>query len=79
MSLTEDIADELAKKTMVIIGGTDDNELVNDVATAIGASSATLQEAYLTAMRIRRAENRAFVILDKFEKDGPKKKSSAAT
>lgn len=75
MSLTEDIADELAKKTMVIIGGTDDNELVNDVATAIGASSATLQEAYLTAMRIRRAENRAFVIMDKFEKDGPKMKN----
>ncbi len=74
MSLTEDIADELAQKTMGIIGGSDDNELVNDVATAIGASSATLQEAYLTAMRIRRAENRAFAIMDKFEKDGPKKK-----
>lgn len=74
MSLTEDIADELAKKTMVLIGGTDDNDLMNEVATAIGASSATLQEAYLTAMRIRRAENRAFIVMDKFEKDGPKKK-----
>lgn len=65
MELTGVIADELAREALGIIGGSDDNSLINDMAEAMGASSATLQEAFLTAVRIRRAEARAKEVIQK--------------
>jgi len=46
----------------------DDNTVINLMAEAMGASSSTLQEAFLTAVRIRRAEARALAVLDKHRK-----------
>ena len=61
MGVTEDLADALAKdvidaeKTL----GLEEGTLTNEISQVIGASSTTTQEAFLTAMRVRRAEQRA--------------------
>lgn len=71
MAMLEDVADNLAKRTLELISKTGDEALEARVADAIGASSPTLQEAYSTAMRIRKAEIRGIVLLDSFAADHP--------
>ncbi len=66
MTYLEGIADDLAKKVLNDPENLDDNTAIDLMAKAISASSATLQETFLTAIRIRRAEIRAGVVLDKF-------------
>jgi hypothetical protein len=66
MTYLEAIADELALKVLADPANLDDNSAIDLMASAISASSATLQETFLTAIRIRRAEIRAKVVLDKF-------------
>ncbi|WP_187430646.1 hypothetical protein ROLI_021130 [Roseobacter fucihabitans] len=63
MGRVEDIADELALKSLKIIKATGDDACVRQVADAIGGSSQTMEEAYLTAVRVRRAEERAHAVL----------------
>ena len=58
MSVLEDLADGLARDALALERDEDD-KLVDKIAIAIGASSQTLEEAYLTAIRVRRAERRA--------------------
>jgi hypothetical protein len=58
MSILEDLADGLARDALSLERGEDD-KLVDQIAIAIGATSQTLEEAYLTAIRVRRAERRA--------------------
>ncbi len=67
MQLLESIADELAKDALATIDYSDDNVLIDDMAEVMGASSSTLQEAFLTAVRIRRAEARAHRAHEKFK------------
>lgn len=72
MPMLEDVADGLAKRTLDLISRTGDENLEAKVADAIGASSPTLQEAFSTAMRIRKAEIRGTVLLDSIAADlGP--------
>ena len=66
MQLLETVADQLAKKALDIIGLDETTTLIDDMGASIGASSQTLQEAFLTAVRIRRAEVRAIQTLDKY-------------
>lgn len=68
MSLLEDVADGMAKRAAELYMKTRDDGLERRVADEIGASSPTLQEAFLTAMRIRKAEARGHALLDKYEK-----------
>lgn len=63
MGIVEDVADELALESLKIIQATGDDAFVQKVAETIGSSSQTMQEAYLTAIRVRRAETRARVML----------------
>jgi hypothetical protein len=65
MSIVEDVADELAQKTLKLEAETGNEKLVTEVADAIGNSSPTMQEAFLTQVRIRRAERRALEVLAK--------------
>ncbi len=67
MALHDDVADELAQRTIRALKDLNDTEIEREVADAIGASSPTLQETYLTAMRIRRAEARAKEVLTRIE------------
>ncbi len=66
MALLDDVADGLAKRTVELMDDINDESLERRISEEIGASSPTLQEAFLTAMRIRKAEIRGKAILDKF-------------
>ena len=59
MGILDDMADELARETMKIIEATGDEDIEREMAGILGTSSQTLEEAYLTAMRVRKAEKRA--------------------
>lgn len=59
MGIMEDLADDLAKDTIDAIDVVGSDDLIQDVARVIGASSVTTQEAFLTAARVRLAEKRA--------------------
>ncbi|MEP2782106.1 MAG: hypothetical protein ABJO67_21285 [Pseudoruegeria sp.] len=59
MDHNDAIADELARQTLAIIEKTGEIALSDEIAGIIGASSSTLEESYLTAVRVRRAEKRA--------------------
>lgn len=68
MALLEDAATNLAKRAMEIMIKTGDENIERRIADEVGASSPTLQETYLTAMRILKAERRGLSLLDKYEK-----------
>ncbi len=63
MSRADEIADDLASQTMEIINATGNDDIVNEVSAALGGYSQTLSESFMTAIRVRRAEQRARSIL----------------
>ena len=66
MGITEDLADDLAKDTLEAAAKADNQKIVDQVSEVLGATSTTAQEAYLTAVRVRRAVTRARTTLDDF-------------
>ena len=58
------VADQLAQKSLELFEATGDEEIFAQVTKIIGSSSQTLEEAYKTAVRVRRAERRALEMLD---------------
>ncbi len=68
MSVLEEVADGLAKRVTGMMKDMHDDMVERRIAEEIGASSPTLQEAFTTAMRLRKAELRGHKILDKFER-----------
>ena len=58
MDLLEQVSDGLAKEVLKAVDATGNEYLVDEVKKTIGASSTTLEEAFMTAVRIRRAEAR---------------------
>jgi hypothetical protein len=69
MGIVEDVADELALESLKIINATGDDTFVKRIAETIGGSSQTMEEAYLTAVRVRRAEQRARELLAKHKEE----------
>ena len=63
MALTEDMADEIAQLALADELRTGDEGIIQKVADILGSSSQTLQEAFLTSIRVRRAEKRARAML----------------
>lgn len=63
MDMLEQIADALAQEVLAAEQETGDEYLMEEIKKTIGASSTTLEEAFLTAMRIRRADTRARAML----------------
>ena len=59
MSITEDIADQLARDAIATAEDLGDDSLIQEMAKVIGAFSATTQEAFMTAIRVRISEKRA--------------------
>ncbi|MDX8352087.1 hypothetical protein [Cognatiyoonia sp. IB215182] len=55
----ERVAGELADLALADERRSADNRIVDEIGEIVGASSQTLQEAFLTAVRVRRAEARA--------------------
>ena len=64
MALTEDMADEIAQLALADELRTGDDQIIQQVAEILGSSSQTLQEAFLTSIRVRRAEKRARDLLE---------------
>ena len=64
MGVIEDLADALAKDALDAAEALKDENLVDEVAGVILAQSQTLQEAFMTAIRVRKSEKagRAFLI-----------------
>jgi hypothetical protein len=58
MGLLEDKGEELARKAIAAEQKYDDPTIPDEIGKAIGATSTTQQEAYLTALRVLRAANR---------------------
>ena len=58
-SLTEEIADALARDAIRAAEELGDENLVTEISRLIGASSTTTQEAFNTAVRVRQSEARA--------------------
>jgi hypothetical protein len=63
MGVTEDLADALARDTIAAMDKVGDDFLIAKVAKELGATSTTIEEAYLTATRVRLAEKRARAFL----------------
>lgn len=64
MDLQGEVADKLAQKVLELVDETGDEDIVDDIKKVIGTSSTTLEEAYMTAVRVRRAEARALEMLE---------------
>ena len=59
MGVTEDLADQLAQDAIKALELTGDENLIDDIAKLLGATSQTAEEAFMTAVRVRRANARA--------------------
>ncbi|KMK67635.1 hypothetical protein [Puniceibacterium sp. IMCC21224] len=70
MSFVTELADELANDTLKAMDDTGEDRLYVEVAKVLAASSTTLEEAFVTAIRVRLAERRARVYLNDFIKTG---------
>lgn len=64
-SYVDKVAGELADMALADADATGDEKIVDMISEILGASSQTLQEAYMTAVRVRRAEGRARELLAK--------------
>jgi hypothetical protein len=65
MNVVEELGDALAKSTLEAMEVIDDDRFYEKISRVVGASSPTLQEAYLTAIRVRLAERRGREFLAK--------------
>lgn len=63
MDLLEQVADKMAQEVLEAVRLTGNEDLVDEVKKSIGSSSTTLEEAFMTAVRIRRAEARGRTLL----------------
>ena len=68
MSVLDEVADGLAKRVTGLMKDVNDDAVERRIADEIGASSPTLQEAFTTAMRLRKAEVRGHRLLDMYER-----------
>ena len=62
-SYVDKVAGELADLALADQAASGDIAIVDQIGEMLGASSQTLQETYLTAVRVRRAEARARALL----------------
>ena len=68
MGVTEDLADELARDVIKAVEATGDEMIISDVQKILGSTSQTAEEAFLTAVRVRRANIKARAyLLDKLK------------
>jgi len=63
MGVTEDLADDLATQVIRYVDASGDEQVVNDIVKVLGATSQTAEEAFLTSMRVRRANIKARALL----------------
>lgn len=59
MGIAEELADQLAQDALKALDLTGDEDLIDEIAKLLGATSQTAEEAFMTAVRVRRANARA--------------------
>jgi hypothetical protein len=64
MALLDDLADRLADDVMLAMAELGNDRLFMDVAKVLGTSSPSMQEAFLTSIRLRLAERRGREFLE---------------
>jgi len=70
MAILDDIADGLAREALSLADELGREEIVEEVAKLIGTSSPTVEEAFRTAVRMRRAERRAQKLMAQIRERG---------
>ena len=75
MSSIDDMGFKLADAALQEAAQSGDEKLVDRIAAMLGASSQSLEEAFLTGVRVRRAENRALEMIE----DSKSKRGSSAS
>lgn len=68
MSFIDDMGMRLADEAIAEANASGDEKLINRIADMLGASSQSLEEAFLTGIRVRRAESRAKEMIADSEK-----------
>lgn len=63
MGTTEDLADELALSVIKYVDASGDDSVISDIVKILGATSQSAEEAFLTSMRVRRANQKARELL----------------
>ncbi|MCR9115239.1 MAG: hypothetical protein NXH84_18310 [Rhodobacteraceae bacterium] len=63
MGVTEDLADELALKVIKYVDASGDDGIITEIVNVLGATSQSAEEAFLTSMRVRRANMAARALL----------------
>lgn len=63
MGVTEDLADDLALKVIKYVDTSGDDGVITDIVNVLGATSQSAEEAFLTALRVRRANQKARELL----------------
>ncbi len=63
MGVTEDLADDLALQVIKYVDASGDESVVSEIVALLGATSQTAEEAFLTSMRVRRANMKARELL----------------
>ncbi|MCK0166365.1 hypothetical protein MWU52_02255 [Jannaschia sp. S6380] len=59
MALADDLADKLAARVIAHVEKTGDNDIIRLMSQSLGDSSQTLQEAFVTSVRVQQAAIRA--------------------
>jgi hypothetical protein len=71
MSYVENLGEKLARDVLKARDETGNLNLVQDIAKVIEASSSTLHEAFMTAVRVYDAEERARSVLAQLTRQAP--------
>ncbi len=81
MALADDLANQLAADVIRHVDATGDEDIITAMARALGDQSQTLQEAFVTSVRVQRAAQRAAEMLAarREEMDLPPLESEAPT
>ncbi len=78
MGVMDEAVDELAIRALALEEKSGDETVIRKVADALAASSPTMEETFLTAVRIRRAERRARRLIEALERgETPEKEAGA--
>ncbi|MBL8563828.1 MAG: hypothetical protein JNN06_16285 [Gemmobacter sp.] len=65
MSITEDLADALARDVLAAMDEMDDERFYMEVGKMLASLSPSMEDGFMTAMRVRLAERRARALLER--------------
>lgn len=76
MSTLDDLAEALAEDVLKAVDTLGDQQIIQDVAVVLAATSTPTEEAFLGAVRVRQAERRGRAFLTKYIEKAIKERSA---